>query len=201
MDQLEEKHYFTTPVYMVRKLEFLDSVRAVSARYLAQRERDLMVMSASFIHEPEVKDFAQYVSQTAWNILASQGFGMVNMATYFMEMWTQEHHHLSSMDTHLHGAGAQISAFYFLDTPKDGCRLMIHDPRAAKVITNLPDANPHMISGASTHIMFTPEPGTLILTNSWVPHSFTRNESQEPTRFVHMTLGVVAVPDAEVEVL
>jgi hypothetical protein len=30
----------------------------------------------------------------------------------------------------------------------------------------------------------------LILTNAWLPHSFTRNNSDKPMRFVHMNLSV-----------
>lgn len=192
MDHLSEAHYFTSPVYMVKKTEFLEAVKACSERHLEalRQAGNVTTMTGNFSHDPEVAAFAQYVSQTAWNILASQGYMMSKLVTYFTEMWTQEHNNLSSMDTHVHGMGAQISAFYFLDVPQGGCNLVIHDPRPGKVIINLPAEDDSKITAASGQIMFTPEPGALILTNSWLPHSFTRNTSDEPVRFVHMNLSV-----------
>jgi uncharacterized protein (TIGR02466 family) len=207
MDNLNEANYFSTPVYLVRKTEFLEVVKSVSDRYLAQAANTCgdsvppTVMTADYSAEPELAEFGQYVSQTAWNILAAQGYNMDKFVTYFTEMWTQQHNFMSSMETHIHGAGAQISAFYFLEVPKDGCNLVIHDPRPAKVIIGLPQKDESKISGASNMIVFTPEAGSLILTNSWLPHSFTRNMSYEPVRFVHMNLSVAMAPEPEVEVL
>jgi len=204
-DKLSESHYFACPVYMVKKPEFIEKVSAVSDRYLKQHSsgNDVVTMTGNYSHEEEIKDFTQYVSQTAWNILAAQGYAMDNLVTYFTEMWTQEHNRMSSMETHIHGMGAQVSAFFFLDVPADGCKLVIHDPRPAKVIINLPQADEGKITPGSNQIVFTPEAGTLILTNSWLPHAFTRNLSDKPTRFVHMNLSVTlaqetALPEVEV---
>jgi len=205
-DTLSESHYFSCPVYMVKKPEFIESVRAVSNQYLQDHTvgNGLTSMTGNYSNEESIAEFSQYVSQTAWNILASQGYAMDKLVTYFTEMWTQEHNHMSSMETHLHGAGAQISAFFFLDVPKDGCNLVIHDPRPAKVIIGLPQADEGKITSGSNQIVFTPEAGALILTNSWLPHSFTRNMSDKPVRFVHMNLSVALAPEQsqpEVEVL
>jgi len=198
MDPLNETHYFACPVYMVKKEEFLEPVRKVSDRYLEaareHQEPSYISMTANYSHEPDVQNFSQYVSQTAWNILHSQGYAMKDLVTYFSEMWTQEHGMMSSMETHIHGRGAQISAFYFLDVPKDGCKFAIHDPRAAKVITNLPEEESTEITSASHQILFSPEPGTLIFTNAWLPHSLTKNLSRDPCRFVHMNLSVAVNP-------
>ncbi len=198
MDTLNETHYFACPVYMVKKEDFLEPVRKVSDRYLEaareHQEPSYISMTANYSHEPDIQDFSQYVSQTAWNILHSQGYAMKDLVTYFSEMWTQEHGTMSSMETHIHGRGAMISAFYFLDAPEDGCKFAIHDPRPAKVITNLPEEESTTITPASHQILFTPEPGTLIFTNAWLPHSLTKNLSPEPCRFVHMNLSVAINP-------
>jgi uncharacterized protein (TIGR02466 family) len=208
MDKLTEMHYFSSPVYMVKKTEFLEAVNIVSQRYeeasrqLKDSDEYVNLMTGTYAHEPELEEFSRYVSQTAWNILASQGFAMDSLVTFFTEMWTQQHNHLSSMETHVHGNGSQISAFYFLDVPKGGCRMVIHDPRPGKVIVNLPEADNKKITLGSHQIVFTPEAGTLILTNSWLPHSFTKNTSYDPVRFVHMNLSVAPQQeDTGVEVL
>lgn len=205
MDTLEEVHYFASPVYMVRKLEFLETVRGVSQRYIEQamsvKDPGELLMTASYMHEPEVADFAQYVSQTAWNILSSQGHKMDDMVTFFTEMWTQEHRYLSTMETHVHGMGAQINCFYFLDVPAKSSKLVIHDPRPGKVIVNLMESDPSKISLASQQIVFTPEAGVMFFTNSWLPHSLTKNLSLDPVRFVHMNIAVAPAPQPDVEVV
>jgi uncharacterized protein (TIGR02466 family) len=198
MDKLEEMHYFASPVYVVQKTEFLGAVNTVSARYeeaSRQRKKDgdyVTLMTGSYAHEPELEDFSRYVSQTAWNILASQGYAMDDMVTYFTEMWTQEHNHLSSMETHVHGAGCQISAFFFIDVPDNSCKLVVHDPRPGKVIVNLPEKDASKITLGSHQIVFTPRAGTMAFINAWLPHSFTKNMSNESMRFVHMNLSVAS---------
>ena len=207
MDQLKEAHYFPSPVYSIKKDDFLEAVKSVSARYLEKakarkKTKSPVVMTSSFINDPEIAPFAQYVSQTAWNILSGQGFKMDNVATYFTEMWTQEHGYLSNMDSHVHGHGVQISAFYFLDMPKGGCKLMIHDPRPGKVMANLYDLDKKKVTQASHQIVFTPEPGTLVLLNSWLPHSLSKNFSKSPCRFVHMNLAcALTLQESKTEVI
>ena len=201
MDQLEEFHYFSSPVYAVKTPQFLDPIRKVTKKYLdhskqhQQGKNPMTVMTQDFSNSPEAADFAAYVSQTAWNILNSQGYNVDNMVTYFTEMWTQEHNFHSSMDQHIHGAGAQISAFFFLQVPDNACKMVIYDPRPAKVIIGLPQKNGNTITPASQQIVFTPEEGSIIFTPSWLPHSFTRNlNKNKAVHFVHMNLSVAQAP-------
>jgi hypothetical protein len=201
-DQLIEQYYFQTPVYLVKKPEFLPVVNAVSQRYIERsrarkkNKNPVMVMSGSYMNEPEIAEFAKYVSQTGWNILSAQGYRMEDLVTYFTEMWTQEHNHMSSMETHVHGHGVQISAFYFLDAPENSCKLVVHDPRPGKVIVNLHQKDARQVTEASHQIVFKPEPGLLVFINSWVPHSFTKNFSKQPLRFVHINMSVALSPEA-----
>ena len=43
---------------------------------------------------------------------------------------------------------------------------------------------------ASTMINFKPEPGMMMFAPAWLAHSFGRNASKEPFRFVHFNLTV-----------
>jgi hypothetical protein len=209
MDQLEEINYFATTIYAVEKRDFLSPILAISDKYLEESKnclgKNMTVMTQNFSTDPEALEFAQYVSQTAWNILASQGYAMNDGVTYFTEMWTQEHNFQSSMDQHFHGNGAQISAFYFLEVPDKACKLVIYDPRAAKVIINLPQADEDKMTPASPFGVFTPKEGVIIFTPAWLPHSFSRNmNSEKPMKFVHMNIAVAAAPqgaEPEVEIL
>ena len=204
MDQLEEFNYFPSTVYAIKKPEFLESVRQITQEYLKRskekkcKSNQMTIMTADYSGEPLVAEFCQYVSQTVWNILDSQGYSMNNLVTFFMEMWTQEHNFQSNMEQHVHGNGAQISVFYFLDVPKEGCKMIIYDPRPAKVIINLPVKEKNEVLPASQNVVFTPEAGTMIFTPAWLPHSFTRNlNKKESMRFVHMNLSITQAPPKE----
>jgi hypothetical protein len=111
-------------------------------------------------------------------------------STYFTEMWTHEHHYLSSMDRHIHGNGAVISGFYFLDCPKNSSKVLFHHPNDAKVISNLPEKDINKITHASNLINFEPEDGLLMFTNACLPHSFTKNQSKKPMRFIHFNIAI-----------
>ena len=195
MEHLEQMNVFVSTIYVIQKPEFLEPVKLVSDRYLEQvKDGSQLTMSGDYSGDPEVAEFARYVSQTAWNILSSQGYEMESLVTMFTEMWTQQYQTAASMDQHFHGAGSQVTAFYFLKVPENSNQLIVYDPRSAKVIINLREKDPKKISHASPHIFLTPKEGMLIFTNAWLPHSFTRNGSQEPMEFIHMNLTVMPAP-------
>ena len=150
-------------------------------------------MGGNILHEPAVQPFAQYVSQTAWNILQSQGYNMTPLVTFFTEMWLQRHYKLSNMEQHFHSQ-TQITAFYFIRVPEGGCQMTIHDPRHAKVYANFGESDSNKYTPASNQATFKFSVGDLVFTNSWLPHSFTRNTADEPTEFIHMNIGVMANP-------
>jgi len=196
---LTESLIFPSKVYSIEKPDFLDTVRAVSSKYLEQSRQlqkgeYMTLMSGNYSHEPEIAPFAQYVSQTAWNILQAQGYSMDQLVTFFSEMWTQEHKSFSSIDYHVHGLGSMISVFYFLDVPHNGCQLVLHDPRPTKWMIDIATRDPSQITDASERVFVPSKAGTLVFTNSWMPHSFTKNFNSEPTRFVHMNLSVTMSP-------
>lgn len=196
-DVWEEYTYFPTSVYMLKKPEFLETVKLVSEEYvdIIKSEKKLddiypVYMSENYFADPRMGEFSTYVGQTAWNILASQGYDMENFVVQYSEMWTQQHYKHSLMEEHTHGYGSVISGFYFLECPEECSRVVIHDPRPAKVITNLPEKDQTQISYGSRMINFIPEPGTLMFTNSWLPHSFSRHGSDKPMKFVHFNMIV-----------
>ncbi len=197
--------YFPSSVYTMDKPEYLESVKEVSNKYLEKssineiNELYPVRMTENFAFEEGVKYFSQYILDTAWNILKSQGYKMDGLVTQFHSMWTQEHNKFSSMELHVHTEGVQLVGFYFLDCPKDSSRVVFHDSRLGKIMINLPEANPSDATSASNMVNFIPEPGGLIFTNAYLPHSFTRNGSDEPFRFVHFNVvvlpGMVCQPE------
>jgi hypothetical protein len=81
---------------------------------------------------------------------------------------------------------------------------VFHDPRAGKVQIDLPEQDMSAATAASRMINFTPKPGIMIFTNSWLAHAFTRHAADLPIKFVHFNLNVIsaqqpsAMPPAEV---
>jgi len=197
-EQLKVAYHFPCPIYLIDKPEFLEAVNAVSEQSLAKRraeQKELneiypVLMSDNYFNDDRIGPFAEFIGQTAWNILNEQGYAMQDKLVGFSEMWTQEHHKHSAMDQHIHGYGAQIVGFYFLEAPEGSSRVVFHDPRASKLPIDLPETDVKNASIASKMINFEPKPGMLIFANAWLAHSFTRHAADSPIKFVHFNLTV-----------
>ena len=210
---LDELHYFVTPIYITKQPQFLDAVKAIAADSIKQvhgkakpNKIHPVLMSGNMLEDDRIAPFADFIGQTAWNILASQGYAMEQFNTAFTEMWCQEHYQTSSMDYHAHPGGSFLVGFYFLDTPEGCPPAVIHDPRPGRVMLDLPQADVNQLSLASTMVNFTPEPGMLMFAPAWLAHSFNRNTSKAPFRFVHFNLTVqpnaaAACPMPEAEII
>jgi Putative 2OG-Fe(II) oxygenase len=196
-NQLGTWTYFPSLIYTIEKPEFLKVVKEVSEERLkiqkAQKKVDPIypvIMTDNLFTDDRMTEFTKYVGQTAWNILQSQGYAMDNLVTTFESMWAQEHHKHSLMEQHVHGFGAQLVGFYFLEVPEKSSNVVFHDPRAGKVQTNLPETDVSLVTPASQMINFSPKPGLLMFANSWLPHSFGRHAANKPMKFVHFNLNV-----------
>jgi len=195
--------YFPTAIYTMEKPEFLADVRSVAMTSLNKRKKEVqldkiypMYMSDSLLDDAKMKKFLDFVAHTGWEILEQQGYNMSIFKVFFTEAWCQEHHTHSSMDQHVHNGGNQLVGFYFLDTPPDTSKILFHDPRPGKVQINLPETNHSNATLASDIINFDPKPGLLIFSNAWLPHSYTKNGSNKPLRFIHFNLSVQHDPTA-----
>jgi len=195
--QFQTWNYFPSSISMVERPDFLPAVKEVSEERLkiakAQRKIDSIypvIMTDNFFADPRVSKFCEFVGQGAWVILQSQGYAMEPLVTTFTEMWTQEHHKHSLMEQHVHGMGAQLVGFYFLEVPEKSSHIVFHDPRAGKVQMGLMEANMNNITNANNTVNFIPKPGLLIIANSWLPHSFGRHAANKPLKFVHFNLSV-----------
>jgi len=193
--------YFCSPVYTSENPEFLISVSEVSEELLAKSVDDPheifpMLHTDNFADDPRVADFCRFLAETGWNILKDQGYAMDNFSVSVDAAWTQKHFKHSSMEQHVHG-GSQLIGVYFLETPEGSSRPLFHDPRAGKVQNFLPESNPNEATMASNVINFEPKPGRLIITNAWLPHSFSRHASDKPLKFVHFNLSAFYSPPAK----
>lgn len=196
-NQLNAFYYFPSAVYVIEKPEFLKDARAACKKAVAKQAKENKLdeiypvyMTENLFDYKGMDKLSDFIGQTAWNILNEQGYAMNNFNTKFSEFWCQEHHKHSSMEQHVHGGGAQIVGFYFVDAPENCSKVVFHDPRAGKVQINLPESDFTQAMPASNMINFEPKPGMLMFTNAWLAHSFTRHASDKPIRFIHFNLYV-----------
>lgn len=190
-------YYFSSAVYTAEELQFLSEAKTVVSDYLksATKEPNGMLTQTSNMFDGRLESMIKYIAQSGWNILDSQGYDMGDKSTRLMEFWAQEHQKHSGMDEHIHGDGAQLVGFYFIDCPDEEARVVFSDPNQAKKQINLPQKDMTQVTLGTTMVNFQPKPGMLMITNAWVPHLFTRNRSDKPFTFIHFTIGVEkAVP-------
>lgn len=198
-DELQPWHYFTSPIYSFDKKEYLPTVKKVVGEYFeevkkTQKPNEIYpLLNTNSIHNDErLEELVSFVVTTSHHILDSQGYDMNQYRVEMYDFWCQEHHKSSGHERHVHNS--IISGFYFVDCPEGSCRLLIHDPRQAKEYMQLIEKNMENATYASNSINFVPEEGQIMFTNSWLPHSFTRNESSKPFRMIHFNLGVIYTP-------
>lgn len=196
-DTLIPEAHFASVIYTIKKPDFLNEVgsavtesmdRAKAARPL--NEVYPVYMTDTLSGNTKTAKLEQFIAESAWAILNDQGYMMDAFETFVSEFWAQEHHKHSGMEQHVHPYGVALSGFYFIKAPENGCMVEIHDPRPGKVQASLPLRDPSKVTQSNNSLLIKPEPGLVVFTNSWLPHSFTRNASDEPVTFIHFNVSV-----------
>jgi hypothetical protein len=68
---------------------------------------------------------------------------------------------------------------------------MFHDPRAGKMMTQLPEKDKNIVTLATEKVLLKPVPGTMMFFNSFLPHQFIVDNGVEPFRFIHFNLQAI----------
>jgi len=198
IDNFSVDYNFPTTVYQINKPEYLSIVSPVLNLYInnSLNESNLDpiypgIQTQVISGEESIEPFVRYISDISWDVLNSQGYDMDLYYTDAMAMWGHYHDHLSGMEQHVHGLGAQLTGFYFVDVPEDSCLLYFYDPRPAKVYANLVERQGKSVTPAHTMVYYKPKAGDLFFAPAWLAHSFTRNKSTAPFKFVHINVHVV----------
>jgi uncharacterized protein (TIGR02466 family) len=191
---IEVANPFQTAIYQLMCPEFLVLTNKVSDEKLTKEAPPKIddiyphVMSENYVDDPRLKDFFELVGVSAWNILSDQGYNMQDKEVFFNEVWTQVHYKSSGMEKHIH-AYASLVGFYFLEVPKDSSLVLFHDPRMGPAFVDLVETDPTKITLASQVITFPPREGMLMLSNAWLPHSFSRHRAEKPLKFIHFSIS------------
>jgi len=198
-------YIFSTIISRYKAPEFLYDVRSVFNNYIKQSEilhgiDEIYpcIMTESMIGEDQTINFEKFIADLSWEILKRQGYGVDNFYTQVLSMFGQSHKRTSGMEAHNHGSGAYLTGLYFIDTPLDSCRVSFQDPKHIKASSGLIEADYNIVTPATNILNFAVEPGELIITNSWLQHSITRNRNILPFNFVHFTIGLVGVSSTNI---
>ena len=146
----------------------------------------------NLMKQAELYQFRRFIKSTSENILDAQGYDLKDYDLKFTEMWCQEFanqgggHH----DTHIHWNN-HISGFYFLKCSDKTSAPMFHDPRAGKMMTQLPEKDKNIVTLATEKVLLKPVPGTMMFFNSFLPHQFIVDNGVEPFRFIHFNLQAI----------
>jgi uncharacterized protein (TIGR02466 family) len=182
---------FPSAVLRESHAEFLNDAKIVLKKHLAHTKPNIWnVCQSDSMFDEKLEGLLSVIAQTSFEMLIDQGYDMNNMMTRVSEFWGQEFLRNGQHVEHVHGHGAQITGFYFITVPKNGSMPIVFDPRPAKKQISLHQSKLEEVTYASEQVILEINPGDLMLFNSWLPHGFTRHETDEPFQFLHFNVTV-----------
>jgi uncharacterized protein (TIGR02466 family) len=203
---------FTTPIFLEQKNEWLNNLNLYCDPYIdnAKKDNKKIIEENKIKFNKDIKDFGithhslplyedinfqefnNYIKTKSYILLEDMGYDLSNYNLYFTELWVQEFaeqgggHH----EGHIHYDN-HISGFYFLKCSDKTSYPIFHDPRTAKLMSQLPLKDENELTFASNKIHIKPNPGTLIFFPAYLEHQFTVDYGIEPFRFIHFNLQAV----------
>ena len=144
---------------------------------------------AEMYKDERFSNFELLIRNTARNILENQGFDLFDYSIDYTEMWIQKFAYEGGghQDTHVHWDN-HISGFYFVECSDRTSSPIFHDPRPARMMLNLPIKDHSKLCPAMERQIVPVKSGTMLLFNSWLPHSFSVDNGIDPFRFIHFNL-------------
>jgi uncharacterized protein (TIGR02466 family) len=200
---MEKTNFFTTPIWIDKKPEFVKSLNKVSDKYIKEaRKRNkkhiakygdfgISHHSTPLLYDNNFLDMRQYVGQKSWDFLDAIGYDMSQYQTMFSEMWVQEFAKKGGghQTTHVH-SNQHVSGFYFLKCSNKTSFPVFYDPRTGAKATALKMKTPEILSGTNV-VHFIPKPGDLLIFPGYLEHGFAVDDGVEPFRFIHWNMQAV----------
>jgi len=206
-NNIKEEHYFISPVWLDYKPEWIEDLNKASDVHIKNARKinnELIKKKKDFglTHhygelqsDPQFKTLLDYAVKQSWKFLEHQGFDLKNYVPVVNEMWVQEaskngggHH-----ETHLH-ENNHVSGFFFLKSSMKTSQPVFHDPRPAAMMSKLPlrtDLKPEDLPIGMRQLTLHPNPGGIVIFNSYMPHQYTVDPGIEPFRFIHWNLQAI----------
>ena len=208
--------YFGTPIFGTGMPEFLKSSIKFTDPYIkqaiknhkpiiAKRKKELGLnigdfgvayQSTTLLNDENLAPLRDKVGAICHDFLTSSGFNLSKHIVTMPEMWVQEFS-LKGGGTHamhIH-PNTHVVGFYFLKSSKRTSALIFHNPNSGARALYLPPKDEKALTFANDTVNFEVEPGSLILSPSYLPHEFTVDPGVDPFRYIHFT--VQAIPNPE----
>lgn len=184
--------YFSSPIYREEIPLLVESTREASERYFQDAKKyqsGALIQTDSMVQDDSLRNLANNFVKTGIDILRSQGYLVKNYEFYLSGMWGQEFMPGGVNIMHTH-SDSQISGLYFIEAPENGAYPFFDDPRPGKKMCDLDFAESEEVTMATPMIHFNNmAAGTLLVFNSWLPHSIGFSRSENPTKFIHFILS------------
>jgi len=190
-EYLEKVNSVCDEYVMEARKESKKEIREKEKKYgVAVGDHGMSYHSHGKIYQDErLHKFEQLVRSTAFNILESQGFDLSGHQLDYTEMWVQQFADKGGghQETHVHWDN-HISGFYFLKCSDRTSVPVFHDPRAGRMMLNLPIKDHTKLCYAMERQVVKVTPGTLLMFNSYLPHEFKVDDGIDPFRFIHFNI-------------
>jgi uncharacterized protein (TIGR02466 family) len=196
--------FFSSCIYVEEDISWLESLNKFSDPYINEaiennsklfinnKDFGLVHHSGALMNDNNFLKFIGFISKKSYLILDEQGYDLKDYSLVFRELWVQEFSKegggYHNIHTHWNG---HISGFYFLKCSDKTSFPIFHDPRAGKIMIQLPEKDITKVTDASEKITFRPKPGTIVFFNSYLGHEFIIDHGIEPFRFIHFNLQAV----------
>lgn len=177
--------YFPTAIGMDRNPQLAKSLLPLAERYLEDPKRvqknhltyrNTYNPSDGLENLPEMAPFIDYVRVKVNEYLDNLGYDSKQM-NLDINIFTSGMIADDIHEQHTH-PNSVISGLMYLKTPPGSSKITFYDPRPVRVHTMLPRRQNVMPTW--TDLSITPEPGMLLMWESWLPHSVKRNHNSEP---------------------
>lgn len=148
-----------------------------------------LIQTENMVWDPLLTELNNFILNSTNKMLDQQGYDVSKVRLSLNDLWCQKHFKTSGHERHIHNNGAVMSGFFMIECPQNSSFLMLYDPRPGKEYGFvLPEKNQKNMSEASSIINYGPSEGELILVNSYIPHGFSRNQSDNPFTFLHFNV-------------
>ena len=151
----------------------------------------LVLQTEDMAEDESLKYLVNYVKDKSLMIAEKQGYYVANAEAKVNGFWGQEFKANASNIMHVH-PNSFICGLYFLNSPENGAFPIFYDPRSGKNMVELPSIPSEYVTEASSTVSFNNmKAGTLMLFNSWVPHSIVSGPSNQSTKFIHFVIKIL----------
>lgn len=192
---------FSSPIFIHYDPSWVDDLNKSSDKYINEikelnlkNKEDFGMTHHSFslVEDFNFKNFIDYIFKQSNLFLSDQGYDLKNYNFSLEELWVQEFSKKGggNHNTHIH-SNTHVSGFYFLKCSDKTSMPVFHDPRPAKLITQLPLKNEQEITLGTHQIHYKPKPGTMIFFPAYMEHQYVVDDGVEPFRFIHFNLQAV----------